>query len=133
MLENRNVSTRLPVRDLRRARAFYRDQLGLDPIDERPGGLLYRCGSGTFALFESAGSAAGTHTQMCWEVDDIELVVAELRAHGVQFEEYDLPGLRTVGGIAEIAGNYASKGRGERGAWFRDSEGNLIGLAQAIR
>jgi len=50
-----------------------------------------------------------------------------------KFEEYDLPGLKTVDGIAEIAGNYASKGIGERGAWFRDSEGNLLGIGQPIR
>ena len=50
----------------------------------------------------------------------------ELRLRGVAFEEYDFPGLKTVDGIAEIGGNYASKGIGERGAWFRDSEGNLL-------
>ena len=49
------------------------------------------------------------------------------------FEEYDLPGLRIVDGIAEIRGNYPSKGTGERGAWFRDSEGNLLGIGQQVR
>ena len=73
------------------------------------------------------------HTQMGWEVDDIEAAVRELRARGVKFEEYDLPGLRTVDGIAEIAGNYPSKGTGERGAWFHDSEGNLLGIGQPVR
>jgi hypothetical protein len=70
---------------------------------------------------------------MGWEVDDIEATVRELRARGVKFEEYDLPGLRTVDGIAEIAGNYPSKGTGERGAWFHDSEGNLLGIGQPVR
>jgi hypothetical protein len=51
----------------------------------------------------------------------------------VVFEEYDLPGLKTVNGIAEIEGNYPSKGVGERGAWFRDSEGNLLGLGEPVR
>jgi hypothetical protein len=51
----------------------------------------------------------------------------------VVFEEYDLPGLTTVHGIAEIEGNYPSKGGGERGAWFRDSEGNMLGIGQPIR
>jgi len=50
----------------------------------------------------------------------------------VVFEEVDLPGLRTVGSIADIHGNYASKGVGERGAWFRDSEGNMLGLGQPV-
>jgi hypothetical protein len=60
-------------------------------------------------------------------------VVAELRGRGVVFEEYDFPGLTTVNGIAEIEGNYPSKGRGERGSWFRDSEGNMLGLGQPVR
>ncbi|MGH9161214.1 MAG: VOC family protein, partial [Vicinamibacteraceae bacterium] len=98
-----------------------------------PGGLRYRCGSGSFALFESVGAASGSHTQMGWEVVDIEATVAALRARGVVFEKYDLPGLKTVNGIAEIAGNYPSKGFGEKGAWFKDSEGNLLGIGQALR
>jgi catechol 2,3-dioxygenase-like lactoylglutathione lyase family enzyme len=133
MLENSAVATRLPAGDLDRARAFYAEKLGLEPVEERPGGLLYRCGSGFFGLFESAGSASGTHTQMGWEVADIEATVSTLRARGVVFEEYDLPGLRTVDGIADIAGNYPSKGSGERAAWFRDSEGNLLGIGQPTR
>jgi hypothetical protein len=66
---------------------------------------------------------------MGWEVADIDATVAALRARGVVFEEYDQPGLKTVNGIADIEGNYPSKGTGERGAWFRDSEGNVLGLA----
>ena len=74
------------------------------------------------------------HTQLGWEVDDIEATVAQLRARGVVFEEYDLPGLKTVNGIAEVAGNYPSRGGvGEKAAWFRDSEGNLLGIGQAMR
>jgi hypothetical protein len=67
---------------------------------------------------------------MGWEVADIEATVAALRTCGVVFEEYHLPGLETVDGIAEIAGNYPSKGRG---AWFKDSEGNLLGIGQPVR
>jgi hypothetical protein len=67
-------------------------------------------------------------------VEDLEAAVAELRARGVVFEEYDMPGLRTVDGIADIEGNYPSKGAtGERGAWFRDSEGNMLGVGQLVR
>src|SRR5215813_11617691 len=127
------IAARLPVKDLERARRFYSEKLGLEPIEERPGGLRYRCGSGYFALFESAGAASGSHTQMGWEVDDIEAIVATLRSRGVVFEEYDMPGLKTVNGIAEIDGNYPSMGIGERGAWFRDSEGNLLGIGQPVR
>jgi hypothetical protein len=70
---------------------------------------------------------------MAWEVDDIAAVVAGLRHRGVVFEEVDVPGLVTVDGIAEVEGNYPSAGVGERAAWFRDSEGNLLGLGQPIR
>jgi catechol 2,3-dioxygenase-like lactoylglutathione lyase family enzyme len=134
MLDTSDVATRLPAQDLERARAFYAEKLGLHPVEERPGGLRYRCGNGYFALFASSGAPSGDHTQMGWEVDDLVATVAELRRRGVDFEEYDLPGLRTVNGIAEVAGNYPSRGGvGEKAAWFRDSEGNLLGIGQAIR
>src|SRR5256714_2972330 len=106
MLEGGRVATRMPAQDLERARTFYAEKLGLEPSEERPGGLLYRCASGEFALFESAGASPGTFTQMGWEVDDIEATVAELKGRGVEFEDIDLPGLETVDGIAEESGNY---------------------------
>ncbi|MGW0942367.1 VOC family protein [Streptomyces sp. NPDC002623] len=132
-LTRSRAATRLPAQDLERARRFYAERLGLHPVDERPGGLLYRCGGAEFVLFRSTGAATGAFTQMAFEVDDIEAAVAELRRRGVEFEDVDVPGFRTVGGIAEIDGNYPSKGaRGERGAWFRDSEGNLLGVGQPL-
>jgi hypothetical protein len=70
---------------------------------------------------------------MAFEVDDVEAEVAELKRRGVRFEEVDLPGVCTIDGIADIEDNYPSKGRGERAAWFRDSEGNMLGLGQAVR
>jgi predicted enzyme related to lactoylglutathione lyase len=127
------VSARLPARDLGRARRFYAEKLGLEPAETRPGGLRYQCRGASFSLFESAGRPSGEHTQMAWQVDDLGAAVAELRQRGVVFEDVDLPGLRTVNGIAEVTGNYPSAGGGgERAAWFRDSEGNLLGLGQAI-
>jgi catechol 2,3-dioxygenase-like lactoylglutathione lyase family enzyme len=133
-LENARVATRLPAQDLERARSFYSEKLGLEVAEERPGGLHYVCGEGEFALFESAGGPSGAHTQMAFEVDDLEAVVEDLRNRGVVFQEYDLPGLTTVNGIAEVEGNYPSKGgKGERAAWFRDSEGNMLGIGQAVR
>ena len=133
MLANAGVATRIPVRDLGRAREWYSDKLGLEPSEERPGGLLYRCRSGEFALFESAGTSTGTFTQMGFEVDDIVATVAELKQHGVVFEEVDVPGLETVDGIAEVEGNYPSKGgHGELAAWFRDLDGNMLGIGQPL-
>ncbi|MFG2468392.1 VOC family protein [Streptomyces canus] len=133
ILARGRVATRLPAQDLDRARRFYAEQLGLEPVDERPGGLLYRCGGTDFALFRSGGASPGTFTQMGWEVDDIDTVVTQLQQRGVVFEEVDLPGFRTKNGIADIDGNYPSKNaRGERAAWFRDSEGNLLGIGEPV-
>src|SRR5215204_7244371 len=134
MLADSKVAARIPVHDTQRARSLYAGKLGLEPSEQRPGGLLYRCGEGEFALFESAGATAGDHTQMhtqmSWEVEDIEATVEWLRGRGVVFEEYDFPDLRTVNCIAEVRdseGNLFGKG-----AWFRDSEGNLLGISQPM-
>lgn len=133
MLARSRVATRLPAHDLDRARRFYSAVLGLEPVDERPGGLLYRCGGVDFVVFRSTGASSGSFTQMAWEVDDIEAAVAQLRRRGVVFEDVDAPGFRTRDGIAEVEGNYPSKGaRGERGAWFRDSEGNLLAIGEPV-
>ncbi|GAA1546916.1 hypothetical protein GCM10009678_31930 [Actinomadura kijaniata] len=132
-LAGASVAGRLPALDLDRARRFYREKLGLEPVETRPGGLRYRFPGGEFALFASAGKPSGEHTQLSWHVDDLERTVAELRERGVEFEEYDLPGLRTVDGIAEVEGDYPSHGGvGERAVWFRDSEGNLLGIGQSL-
>lgn len=121
-LEDRDVAATIPAQDLARAQSFYADKLGLKPAEERPEGLRYRCGSGVFLLFQSSGEPSGAHTQLGWSVPDLDATVAELRNNGVEFEEYDLPGFKTVDGIAEI--------EGERGAWFKDSEGNLLSLGE---
>lgn len=123
----------MPAQDLERARAFYADRLGLEPVDERPGGLLYECGGARFALFASVGRASGNHTQMAWEVDDIEATVGRLRSRGVVFEDVDVPGFCTADGIADIEGDYPSVGVAERGAWFPDGEGNLLGVGRPVR
>ena len=127
MLSNARIEARLPTQDLARARRWYADKLGLEPAEERDGGLRYEGAAGVFCLFASAGSSDGSFTQMAFDVDDIEAAVAGLRARGVVFEKYD----GAVNGIMDIEGNYPSKGSGERAAWFRDSEGNLLGMGQA--
>jgi catechol 2,3-dioxygenase-like lactoylglutathione lyase family enzyme len=131
-LRGSKVATRLPAQDLERARRWYAEKLGLEPVEERPGGLRYEGSEGVFVLFASAGGPSGDHTQMAFTVGDLDAVVADLRSRGVEFLEYDLPGMTTEGGIATIEGNYPSVGRGERGAWFRDCEGNLLGIGQPI-
>jgi hypothetical protein len=84
-------------------------------------------------LFISSGVSSGQFTQMPFEVTDLEATIQALRARGVTFEEYDLPGLKTVDGIAKVEGNYPSKGGvGELAAWFKDSEGNLLAIGQPL-
>jgi len=120
-LADATVATRLPAGDLDRARRFYADALGLEPAEERAGGLLYRVRSGVFALFLSEGAPSGTHTQMAFDVEDVDAVHSELERRGVAIED---------AGVVDVEGNYPSKGTGERAFWFRDSEGNLIGVGQ---
>ncbi len=132
MLEEAQIAVRLPAQDLERARRFYSEKLGLEPVEERPGGLLYRCGGAEFAIFASAGAPRGDFTQMGWYVKEIESTVEQLRNRGVVFEQYEIPGLTTARGIADIEGNYPSKGTGERAAWFHDSEGNLLAIGQFV-
>ncbi len=132
-LAHARVETRLPTKDLKRAKRWYAEKLGLLPAEERDGGLRYECAAGVFCLFESAGFSEGTFTQIAFNVDNIEAEVAELRRRGVVFEDYGIPGLAMSGHIVDIPDNYPSKGRGERGAWFRDSEGNLLGIGQAVQ
>lgn len=122
MLDTATVYATIPAQDLQRARTFYEEKLGLKPTEERPEGLIYGAGGAGFLLFESSGQASGTHTQMSFEVDDLDSMVEQLRRNGLVFEEYDMPGFKTVDGIAEI--------EGERGAWFKDSEGNLLAIGE---
>jgi catechol 2,3-dioxygenase-like lactoylglutathione lyase family enzyme len=129
MLSDARIEARIPTRDLARARRWYAEKLGLEPVEERDGGLRYEGAAGVFCLFASAGASDGSFTQLSFSVDDVEAVVAGLRARGVVFEEY----AGAVNGIMDIQGNYPSKGSGERAAWFRDSEGNMLGIGEVVR
>jgi catechol 2,3-dioxygenase-like lactoylglutathione lyase family enzyme len=125
--------TKIPAQDLDRARDFYRDRLGLEPVEERTGGLRYVCGTTEFHIFASSGAASGRSTQMGFEVEDLDGAVADLRARGLKFATFDMPGFEMTDQIIIAPDNYPSKGSGERGAFFYDSEGNLLGLAEPIR
>lgn len=126
MFNQSRVAAMLPAQDLKRAKAFYRDKLGLTPTQEMGDDLvLYMMGSGTgFIVYRTQGKAPGSYTQLFVEVSDVEQAVKDLRARGVKFEEYDIPGLKTVDGIADIGGSKA--------AWLKDSEGNVIGLGPPV-
>ena len=122
MLTELEIHAALPVRDMERAKRFYAEKLGLSPFAESPGAVDYRCKGTWFSLYPSSGSSSGLFTQAGWRTDDIEALVAHLKSRGVVFEEYDLPGFKTVNSIANTGP--------VRAAWFKDSEGNLLGIAQ---
>ena len=122
MLKDRPVFTTLPVTDPARARKFYAEKLGLTPTE--PDGDFFECGDGTRFVISKMGSKPGGHTQMVFAVEDIVRSLRELTAKGVVFEQYDYPTLKTVDGIFD-AGDL-------RAAWFKDSEGNMIGLMQPV-
>jgi catechol 2,3-dioxygenase-like lactoylglutathione lyase family enzyme len=125
MLERSEFVVTLPAQDIERAKAWYREKLGLEPVEEHEGAVIYRAGPGTFQIYPTQLAGTAQHTLGCWYVNDLEATVGELRDRGVQFEEYDFPGLRTENGIAELGF--------ERSAWFKDSEGNIVAIAQLVR
>jgi catechol 2,3-dioxygenase-like lactoylglutathione lyase family enzyme len=114
------AATTLPAEDLERARAYYEDKLGLETEtrEDMPEGLFVHAGKGTLLFLYQRGRATAENTAVTFEVDDLEATVSELRSRGVQLEEYDFPGLKTVGGIASRDA--------DRAAWFKDSEGNIL-------
>lgn len=120
--ETAEAEATLPAKDLERAKKFYAEQLGLEPVSEDGTGVHFIVGGTRFRLFRSGGSASGSHTQLALTVRDVGAQVETLRERGLVFEEYDYPNLKTVNGIADLG--YA------RAAWFKDSEGNLVGVAQ---
>lgn len=123
MLADHRCYATLPVSDLAPARRFYEGTLGFTPVEIKPAAVMYGAGEGAvFVASMSSGAATGTHTQLGFEVSDIDAEVADLRKRGVVFEAYDHPTLKTVDGIAETPAG--------RAAWFKDPAGNLIGLIQ---
>lgn len=116
----------LPAQDLERAKAWYADKLGLTPSGvDLAGGLVYQLSGGTgFLINQSFGRPSGTHTQLALEAEDFDAAFKELRSRGVKFEDYDLPGLKTVDGVAQLGPIKA--------AWFKDSEGNVIGIGTPV-
>lgn len=121
MLTDRRVHPTLPTLDVDALRPFYEDVLGFTPRAVRPAAVIYDAGAGTlFAISRSGTPSSSTHTQMAFTVPDIEAEVAELRARGVVFEEYETP--KTENGVARLPAG--------RAAWFKDPHGNVIGLIE---
>jgi predicted enzyme related to lactoylglutathione lyase len=121
MLADRRVHATLPTSNVDALRPFYEETLGLTPYAVRPGAVMYELAGGTrFVISRSGAQASGAHTQMAFTVTDIEAEVAELKARGVVFEDYEMP--NTVDGVAAMPAG--------RAAWFKDPAGNLLGLIE---
>jgi predicted enzyme related to lactoylglutathione lyase len=126
MLNDSKVEANIPASDLKRAREFYADKLGLTPSQEfGEEALAYRTAAGTtFNVYRTQYAGQAGHTIAQWHVSDIDSEVRDLKAKGVTFEVYeDMPGVQWNGEIAEIPGM-------GRAAWFKDSEGNILCLDQ---
>jgi len=125
MLKDAAIVPYIPVADVARARAFYEGKVGLEPKQEYAGGVIYECGKGSWVfMYPSPGAGTSRASTAFWAVDDVEREVAELKRRGVVFEEYDMPGIKTVNSIAT--------GGGAKTAWFKDSEGNILAVSQRI-
>ena len=124
MFESASAHATIAVTDIDRAKKFYGEILGLRVKEERSGGVVYEAGGGTWMLvYPSQFAGTAQSTSMTFEVADLEPAVEELAARGIVFEQYDFPGLKTdERGIAEI--------QGERGAWFKDPDGNILAIGQ---
>jgi catechol 2,3-dioxygenase-like lactoylglutathione lyase family enzyme len=123
MLKDMPIFPYIPVSNLARARKFYEGTLGLDAGEEFGPGVTYHCGQGSsFFMYPSAGAGTSKASQAFWTVEDVAAEVAELKARGVVFEEYDMPGIKTVNSVAS--------GGGAKTAWFKDSEGNILAISQ---
>jgi catechol 2,3-dioxygenase-like lactoylglutathione lyase family enzyme len=126
MLQNSPIYSYIPAADVARARHFYEDKLGFKPGRELAGGVEYEFGDRTRCfLYPTPNAGTSRASQAFWQVDDVEREVAELKARGVTFEDYDMPGLRTRNGIATAGG--------AKTAWFKDTEGNTLAVVQIVR
>lgn len=123
MLSGTKVTAMLPVVDIQRARKFYEETLQLPrPQVRESGEALFDVSGERFTLYPRAEPTRADHTALSFEVDDLDGEMRTLRSRGVRFEEYDQPGLKTTNGVCELGG--------ERAAWFRDPEGNILCLHQ---
>jgi catechol 2,3-dioxygenase-like lactoylglutathione lyase family enzyme len=124
MLSSSPVAAVVAVSDMDGAKEFYGGTLGLQPSPDitDPGGVLYACGGGTHLLvYESGYAGHNQATAAAWQVDDLDGEMVELRARGVTFEQYDIPGIERDGDVHTMGDL--------RSAWFKDPEGNILNIS----
>jgi predicted enzyme related to lactoylglutathione lyase len=123
MLQEFPVYAYIPAKDLERARRFYEQKVGLKPKQEIAGGVVYEfAGKTACFLYPTPNAGTSKASQLFWQVDDAEKEVAALKARGVTFEDYDMPGTKSPSGVVDM--------NGTKGAWFKDSEGNILAIIQ---
>lgn len=124
MLKTSPILAYIPVSNVSRARKFYEETVGLNPKEEYAGGVIYECGGAEAFLYPTTNAGTSKASQAFWRVADVEAEVAVLKARGVKFEEYDIPGVNMKNSIAT--------GGGARTAWFKDTEGNILAISQRL-
>ena len=125
MLQRFPMYAYIPARDLKRARQFYETKVGLRPREDRNGGVVYEFANGTACfLYPTPNAGTSQASQAFWSVPDVDALIVALKARGVVFEDYDMPGEKSAQG-AIIAG-------GAKAAWFKDSEGNIMALIEEV-
>jgi predicted enzyme related to lactoylglutathione lyase len=125
MLQESPMYAYIPAKDMARARKFYEQTLGWKPKSEQAGGVVYEFAKGTSCfMYPTPNAGTSAASQAFWQVKDVDREIAELKARGVVFEKYDMPGERTPQG-AVIAG-------GAKAAWFKDTEGNILAIVQSM-
>ena len=122
MLRSKDAAATLAVSDLQRARDFYENTLGLDPLLEVPESILYTSGNTVVLVYSSEYAGTNQATAATWAVgDDFEAIVQGLKTNGVTFEHYDdLPGTTREGDVHVVGAL--------RGVWFKDPDGNILSL-----
>ena len=125
MFENASCFAVLPASDLARARSFWHDTFGIDPVDDgfEEGAEMFEIAGTRVLIYETQFAGTAQNTALGIDSNDFDRDMADLKAKGIEFNEYDLPGVTTVDGVVEMGGM--------RTAWFNDSEGNIIALGES--
>jgi predicted enzyme related to lactoylglutathione lyase len=124
MLKDAPIRAYIPASNMARARKFYEEIVGLQVKEEYAGGVIYECGGAIVFMYPTPNAGTSNASQAFWQVNDVESEVAELKARGVKFEEYDMPGMPMKNGIMT--------GGGAKTAWFKDTEGNILAVSQRL-
>lgn len=124
MLRNAPIRAYIPASNIARARKFYEETVGLKAKEEYAGGVTYECGGTEVFMYPTSNAGTSKASQAFWQVPDVEAEVAELKARGVKFEEYNMPGMPMKNSIMTAGG--------AKTAWFKDTEGNILAVSQRL-